>query len=95
MNALILTAVGTVFAAAVESLIYYVRFKNGTPRPLQRALVGTVLWGIGIAALRWDRAPLTTTLAHSAVGGVVWFIVVFGLSRVLWRSMAHSPKRRS
>jgi len=95
MNALILTVVGTMLAAVVESMLRYVRFKNTTQRTLQPALVGALFWGIGIAALRWDRAPLPIILVHSAVGGVLWFIVVFALSRVLQRLASRSPKRRS
>jgi hypothetical protein len=94
MNALILTAMGTVLAAVVESLIYYVRFKNGTPRIPRRALIGAVVWAIGIAALRWNQAPLATVLLHSVVGGVVWFVVVFGLGRVLWHAGNRSATRR-
>ena len=91
MNALILTAVGTVLAAVVEALLYYVRFKNSVPYILRRALMGALLWGIGIAALRWDRASLATILVHSAVGSIVWFVVVFALGRVLWRPARRAP----
>jgi hypothetical protein len=91
MNVLILTSVGTVLAAMVESLIYYVRFKNSVPHILRRALVGALVWGIGIAALRWNRAPLATILVHGAVGSILWFVVVFALGRVLWHSASRSP----
>lgn len=95
MDALILTAVGTVLAAVVESMVRYVRFKNTTLRTLRPALIGSLLWGIGIAALRWDSASPATVFMHGAVGSVLWFVVVFALSRVLQRSAGRASKRRS
>jgi hypothetical protein len=94
MNALILTAVGTVLAAVVESLVYYVRFKHTTPRTLRPAMIGALFWAIGIAALRRNQAPLTTVLLHSVVGSVLWFVVVFGLGRILWHMGNRSTTRR-
>jgi uncharacterized membrane protein len=95
MTPVLVVAAVTVFAAALETVIRYVRLHHITAWSQRSALVGAIFWGVALIIFQLNRTALSTptTILTSIVGGVVWYVVALLLGRSLWRSAGGSAKR--